>query len=267
VSYLFVYLFIYNFYFLFILGTSMSGMNSDRVFTTVSKKAVKQFAEEKEISLEPREGKVFGGVAIGVQCTQHDAIATLKIFAKIDRVMTMLMSKLHFSMPECQPAALCVSAISRRQVAEHQFLIPYDSRTGMYDASLLTMGSTLTLIDLTPGQQVRLTSGPFKGDTGEVMYISGQGMYQIQFDHEINKTTKVKLYADAHMFIMSFYYLYTYMLINQYHANITNTNAITNTITILSPIQVRKLFMRPLGWWWIQGAVEGSIDAFPVVNV
>ena len=168
----------------------MSGMNSDRVFTTVASRALKQF-KRKGTDSKRDTNSVLGGVIIGIQCTQYDNLASLRIFAKIDVVMAMLMRQLRLEMPDCSPGALTISMRSKRRPQEHQFYIPYDRRSGQYKAELAAGGAGLALLDLTPGQRVRLTAGPYKGDTGEVMYVTGQGMYQIQFNHEINKKTKV----------------------------------------------------------------------------
>ena len=200
------------------MGTSMSGMNADRVFTTVAKNAKKQYQRNAPLNIEPREGKYFGGVIIGYQCTQYDGLASLRIFSRIDRVMMLLLRRLEIEMPVCQPAVLSIP--SKSMLYEHQFLVPYDRKSGLLDSEKANTQCDMTILDLTPGMKVRLTSGPYKNDIGEVMYITGQGMYQIQFTHEINKKTKV-----------------------------------------------RKQFMRPLGWWWIQGAIEGSVDYIPVINV
>lgn len=171
------------------MGTSMSGMNSDRVFTTVAAKAVRQFEQK----IPKTEHSVLGGVIIGVQCTQYDSLASLRIFAKIDRVMKMFLEKLGIENPACEPATLTISIRSKYRPSEHQFLLPYDSRTGILKPELRNgKGSSLTLLDLTPGQRVRLTGGPYKGDTGEVSYVTDHGIYQIQFNHEINKRTKVR---------------------------------------------------------------------------
>ena len=169
------------------VGTSMSGMNSDRVFTTAATKATKQFQLGS-----PKKG-VLGGVIIGLQCTQYDTLSNLRIFGKIDTVMGLLIKKLGVESPVCQMASLSTPTTSKQRVSEHSFLIPYDRNTGLYDSRLVKNGSNLTLLDLSPGQRVKLTSGPYQGDIGEVMYVSCQGMYQIQFSHELSKKTKVRV--------------------------------------------------------------------------
>jgi|MDSY01.1.fsa_nt_gb NAD-dependent SIR2 family protein deacetylase len=69
------------------MGTSMCGMNADRVFTTCSTKALKQ-----------NPGAI-GGVIINLQCTQFDHLSALRIFAPIDLVMKMLLEELKTPVP------------------------------------------------------------------------------------------------------------------------------------------------------------------------
>lgn len=158
------------------LGTSMSGMNSDRVFTTVATKAVRN-----------PSGADLGGVIIGLQCTQYDHLSCLRIFAPIDGVMQLLLTKLALPSPECKPALLCVPETCKR--GPHKFMVPYDPVTGIYRPDLK---DHLTELNLEEGAIVRITAGPYAGDTGEVMYVTDQGMYNIQFSHEINSTTHLR---------------------------------------------------------------------------
>merc|ERR1712167_211670 len=59
------------------MGTSLSGMNADRVVETASRKRVDR-------------GVGLGSVIIGFQRTQLDDICSLRIFARIDEVMLLL---------------------------------------------------------------------------------------------------------------------------------------------------------------------------------
>merc|ERR1711916_356965 len=72
------------------LGTRMCGMNADRVFTTVSQKALIERGRSTTSS-------ALGGVIISLQQTQYDDIAGLRIFAKIDDVFALLMKELEIS--------------------------------------------------------------------------------------------------------------------------------------------------------------------------
>merc|ERR1712093_790390 len=64
------------------LGTSMVGMNADRMAVAPAERA--------------RRGKAgaLGTVIVSLQQTQYDSISSLRIFAKIDQVMEMLAKEL-----------------------------------------------------------------------------------------------------------------------------------------------------------------------------
>jgi len=63
-----------------VLGTSLSGMNSDRIVKTVSKKS------DKNNSL--------GSVIVSLQKTPLDAMSNIRIFNTLDETMQLLASEL-----------------------------------------------------------------------------------------------------------------------------------------------------------------------------
>lgn len=67
------------------VGTSMSGMNADRIPVSCASR----FAN----------GKGFGMVIVSIQQTQQDRHSSLRIFAKIDDVFKILMDKLAIDIP------------------------------------------------------------------------------------------------------------------------------------------------------------------------
>merc|ERR1712039_314092 len=67
------------------LGTSMVGMNADRMAVTAAQKA--------------RHGRGLGTVIVALQQTQYDSEASLRIFAPIDRVMELLAQELALDVP------------------------------------------------------------------------------------------------------------------------------------------------------------------------
>merc|ERR1711988_1556841 len=62
------------------MGTSLCGMNADRMAETPAEKAL--------------EGEASGTVIVALQQTQMDKIASLRIFATIDEVMALLAKEL-----------------------------------------------------------------------------------------------------------------------------------------------------------------------------
>jgi len=69
------------------LGTSMVGMNADRMAVAPAERA--------------RKGKTgaLGSVIVSLQQTQYDSLASLRIFATIDKVMEMLAAELQLAVP------------------------------------------------------------------------------------------------------------------------------------------------------------------------
>lgn len=161
------------------MGTSMCGMNADRVFTTVANKG--------------KAGSSIGGVIVNSQQTQFDSLSCLRIFGKIDTVMKLLMDELDLT---TQPMTESYRPdVAREKIKQDDvFIIPYN-RNGhriSTDSSFLrpwnqkqSGTSHLTLLDLREGSVVRLVSGPYEGDTGEVLGKNREGHYRIQFSHVV----------------------------------------------------------------------------------
>jgi hypothetical protein len=221
------------------MGTSMCGMNSDRVFTTVSKKAKKNFQKNKERSAgllrkaSSSARNVLGGVIIAIQRTQHDALASLRIYSKIDKVMKLLLAKLNIDDSRVTQSYNLLNGISssdrkkeendyirltipnKYRLAEHVFKVKYDENGHLQDHG----DNNSFILDLSPRAKVRIVGGPYDGALGEVSYINKGGNYAIEFIDARNKTT-----------------------------------------------QKMKSSMRLLGWWWVQAAVEGTVTTIPIVN-
>jgi len=64
-----------------VLGSSLCGMNADRLVSTVATRA--------RVSSEGK-GKIHGSVIVSLQTTPHDANSSVRFFATIDRVMELL---------------------------------------------------------------------------------------------------------------------------------------------------------------------------------
>jgi len=165
------------------LGTSMCGMNADRVFTTVSQKALIERGRSTTSS-------ALGGVIISLQQTQYDDIAGLRIFAKIDDVFALLMKELeisttdttipqkNYSIPETLPG----------KIKNDMYYIPYDNHGRLLSAEQRKVQKSI--LDLRVGKKVRITKGPFVGDIGEIIGKNIQGQYDICFQHKKGKMTR-----------------------------------------------------------------------------
>eukprot|EP00005_Dracoamoeba_jomungandri_P000031 CAMPEP_0174250988 /NCGR_PEP_ID=MMETSP0439-20130205/968_1 /TAXON_ID=0 /ORGANISM="Stereomyxa ramosa, Strain Chinc5" /LENGTH=530 /DNA_ID=CAMNT_0015331191 /DNA_START=42 /DNA_END=1631 /DNA_ORIENTATION=- len=129
------------------MGTSLCGMNADRMVKTPSVKYIKQ-------------GKGLGSVIIGFQRTQMDKYATLRIFASIDEVMLLLALEMNLPV-STKPYKPDIPESARVGRKKHTFIVPYDN------AGNLSQKET-TVWDLTPGKKIKLTAGPGKGFEGEM---------------------------------------------------------------------------------------------------
>lgn len=164
------------------MGTSLSGMNCDRVVETVGEKA-----------RHGQEG-CLGAVIIGIQRTRLDNISALRIFAPIDDVMELLLSALSIEsrvpralVPQPYDVPLIPEVTEGTtacfgKVAENTFQIPYSKETG-----LLQNNGNGTIIDLSTGAQVKLTAGPYEGDVGTVEGRTATGHYKLRFTHNTKK--------------------------------------------------------------------------------
>lgn len=157
------------------MGTSMCGMNSDRVFTTCSKKAL-----ENKTTL--------GGVIVNLQCTQFDHLAALRIFAPIDLVMKMLLGelKMHNAIFELNKTQQLKDANAETKEKNDVFSIPYDLQTGKFT-------NDRTILDLREGAKVKLTCGPYAGDIGEVTGKNRDGHYRIRFRHRLKPNRPLRM--------------------------------------------------------------------------
>ncbi len=159
-------------------GTSMCGMNSDRVAISTGNR-------------HRLEGNGIGTVICSIQRTQYDHLARLRIFATLDTLAEMLAEELAIS-PVGEDFRYAPQVPAERVVGEHQFLIKYDQNDGTLvgtsDKSSNSSENFHTgVLDLREDQKVKLVSGPHAGDEGVVLGTNLEGHYRIRFFHALNK--------------------------------------------------------------------------------
>jgi NAD-dependent SIR2 family protein deacetylase len=154
------------------MGTSMCGMNSDRVFTTCAGKARRG------------EKNVLGGVIVNLQKTQFDHMSSVRIFARIDDVMKLLLGELNITSPSMTAGYSPI--IANETGYEDVFHIAYNE-----DGHRVYHGQLMTL-DLREGARVKLTSGPYAGDEGVVTGKNAAGHYRIRFMHQLKKNKPLR---------------------------------------------------------------------------
>jgi hypothetical protein len=227
------------------IGTSMCGMTADCVFTTVAEaRAKKERKRSKQRSRERRKSEwdphptfvderrrpqPIGGVIIGIQQTQHDSIASLRIFSKIDEVMALLHQFLQPLPPIDMDAHYLPQLLTSDEEGEgggrrgrgDVYLIPYDSEGNLISDPLQRVENS-TVLDLSVGREVVMVSGPYAGDRGRVTKKTPDGHYKIDFTHTLD-----------------------------YRKNI-----------IIGPYEMEHV----LGSWWVEVAVLGTLPQIPLVN-
>mmetsp|Transcript_7546 Transcript_7546/g.12682 ORF Transcript_7546/g.12682 Transcript_7546/m.12682 type:complete len:414 (-) Transcript_7546:93-1334(-) len=212
------------------VGTSMCGMNADRVFTTVSEKSISEW-KKRGTRGAPDRRHWLGGVIIGIQQTQYDSLACLHIFSRIDRVMDLLLKALSIDTPSNTPYTPDIP--SEFLLNPGRFLVNYDHRGRLLrpadDEEDEAAGgessnnTRRTVLDLREGSRVRMVSGPYEGDEGVVTGQGQQGHYRIEFTHTLDyrNCKQVAPYRMLHI----------------------------------------------LGSWYVEAAVKGTLAEIPVVNV
>lgn len=211
------------------IGTTLAGMNADRVAATPAAAAVAGVPG------------ALGLVIINLQQTQMDEQASLRIFAKIDDVMEALARELGLT-PATPPdfrrsAAAAVAEVATEVVADNetplaeQHWIKYGS-----DGLPLDAGEPLRLLDMSEGARVRILSGPYAGDEGELLGRSRMGHYQIRFMHTIQQRTPFRVEG-------------------------VDTDSTRGNGSWLAPMT------HTLGAWMVNEAVQGLLPSFPFESV
>lgn len=144
------------------LGTSLCGMNADRMVTTIAKRAA--------------ENKKLGSVVVGIQRTVLDETATLRIFGRCNRVLSLLAEELALSVVS-QPSDsyFLPSVLIGREETDYSFpSIPYDA-AGNWSASVTTT------LDLREDTELVITGGMHVGALGVVLGFDREGNVRCQF--------------------------------------------------------------------------------------
>mmetsp|Transcript_34694 Transcript_34694/g.58741 ORF Transcript_34694/g.58741 Transcript_34694/m.58741 type:complete len:335 (+) Transcript_34694:296-1300(+) len=149
------------------LGTSLCGMNSDRMALTCSK-----------------QNPELGTVIISLQQTQLDEHASLRFFSTCDKVMGALAKEMNLKLPE---EKVYIPNIPKDTIVEQDvFLVGYDAKTGKKN------GDERFKLDLRVDSKVVIPVGQYKGVQGTVQGKNREGHYKICFYHRLKKGSKIK---------------------------------------------------------------------------
>jgi len=145
------------------MGTSLCGMNSDRMVKTPGKKFI-------------NKGLGLGSVIIGFQRTVCDEYAALRIFARIDEVMLLLALELNLPVKFDQYVP---NIPDECKVEDNVFLVPYQADGEQAPNPLEKIPWNLKI-----GSKLKLTGGPGVGFEGLVVGTPEQNSeraYVVQF--------------------------------------------------------------------------------------
>ena len=147
-----------------VIGTSLSGLNADRVVTTPARRSL--------------TGRSLGSVIINLQQTVCDPGATLRIFSESDKLFDKLLTHLNLSVITTGPG---------QQPPAARALVPYD-RHGRRTQS----GDQMMWLDLSKGQKIKLNQNHNCQESRQPVY-SHIGMLFIM----------MKLFPDSRIFYVS----------------------------------------------------------------
>lgn len=151
------------------MGTSLCGMNADRMAVTPAVKTKNSL----------------GTVIVGLQQCQYDDICTLRFFAKIDEVMALLARELGLLTGACavRKHAVYEPSIPKDAIKAHDRIggrptvlrVPYDKH-----GKLTQDRSKMVDWNLENGARVMVTAGPGKGYVGKVLGRTAQGHIRVR---------------------------------------------------------------------------------------
>jgi NAD-dependent SIR2 family protein deacetylase len=145
-----------------VLGTSLSGMNADRMAVTPAKRA--------------KKGKALGAVVINLQRTHLDAKCTIRVWAKLDDAFRLLAEHLGIA------DTVITKAVSLNLPKNDIAVVPYDAN-GKPNKNLRM------ILDLRENSKIRVpVEGAVNGDMAGYMYRKKNGHYQVVI-HETHGPT------------------------------------------------------------------------------
>jgi NAD-dependent SIR2 family protein deacetylase len=183
------------------IGTSICGLNVDRLVTIPAQKAAK--------------GEALGTVIIGLQRTVHDESATLRVFARCDDFFQRLAQVMALEVPSAYPKGEYFIPVCAQGKTEEELIF-----SGLrYNAAGTFSEAGNSTLDVREDAELVITRGMHAGARGIAYGYDREGNVRCRFKL---KPERGKLRA-----------------------------------------QVALL----LGRWWLQAAVDSTVQQLPVVNV
>jgi len=155
------------------VGTSLAGMNADRVAEKTAKRCLK--------------GQGLGTVIINLQRTRMDENSSLRIYGQLDHVLDLLATRLLLTLPPPFSPPYILQLDPQFVLEPDLYRLPaYDSdgnRKPQPDDSVM-------LLDLREDAQVKITHGMYGGHAGEMMGKNKEGHYNVRIFHPLKGTFK-----------------------------------------------------------------------------
>lgn len=152
------------------VGSSLSGMNADRLVKTCAERAL----ASKNPSL--------GAVIISLQTTPHDWNSSVRIYSTIDRTMELLAESLSLEVAGPEYALAPPPSEHRPDGPEQDvFAVPYDEQGRLLDAD-----APRRRWDLRPRSLHTVTAGPLKGARAMILGKTEDGQYRVGIRWDAN---------------------------------------------------------------------------------
>jgi NAD-dependent SIR2 family protein deacetylase len=269
------------------LGTSLAGMNADRIATSTAMRAKRAANGTKGAEAAKKclnSGKRFQGgtVIVGLQCTQHDAESSVRIFGRIDAVMKLLAEELGLNPVDEQHAVMSQGGAPERELVtekdthqSHKLVTEKDTHQSHKLVTEKDTHQSHKLVTEKDTHQSHRFSIPYDASTGRRLpesVLKGRGRCTTPLDLRPGSHLKVTSgpYAGSYGEVVGLNRQQHYKM--RFQIALPSANKRNGDKRNGEPSQaIRKPFMAPfelmLGNWWPAEAESGSLDCFPVVNV
>ena len=219
------------------LGTSLCGMNADRLVASCAARARRggdggdgdDGGDGGGGDGGGGDGASLGSVVIGLQRTQYDDAATLRIFGTLDDVFGRLADEMQLQQQhQHQQQGSAADAAPPPPATEgvDRFEVPYDAEGRRLEPGSGAALPTTTL-DLSEGAALTITAGPSAGCPAVVTGRNIEGHWRVQLQHHSHKQPAGKK---------------------------------------VPPVMRLFAETRLLGTWWVEAALRGELPQLPVVN-
>lgn len=163
--------------FCLVVGTSLAGMNADRIAVQTAKRCSSHLPNQ------------YGIAIINLQRTPYDSSSSLRIYAKIDDVMELLLKELDVAMPSGEDHKIyqLPELKPEEMIEEDVYVLKYYDEEGNKLEHPAQEGKRM-ILDLREDAKVKLTRGMYGGHKGEATNRHREGHYRVRIFHPLKGT-------------------------------------------------------------------------------